>query len=452
MIKNAHRCDATAPALGMQLAGVAAAAALTVTGVSNAAALDLSNESGLITETVASRDRLRFYDDIKKYGAEAVGERDRKFVLPDGVRAGNFILSPWVEEAIAYDDNIFGTATGQQQDWRSELRAALGVQSQLPRHVLDFNLGAKMVSFLDHSDQDYINGSASVRGGLHIDHAHTLAITASSDLDHEERHELTASRAAAEPVPVWRNGATIGLTRDAGRLYGTLSFSAETLDFQDVKAIDGSRLDQDNRDQTIFSGQLRTAYRFSPGYEGVAKIRALRTTNGGDAALSLDSNGYEALAGVSWETNPLLKWELLGGMGWRDYDRAGLDTLQTHLIEGHVRWLPTQRLSLYGTARYNIDDTIGADDSGRINHEGRLRGEYEIFHDLVATAGAGITQSDFIGTTRTDLALEASAGLQYFYSKNTLFTLDYTYEDRQSNDEQFDLNRNVVRFGGRLRF
>ena len=452
MIKSPYRYDTAAPTLGLQLAGVAAVAALSVTAAPGAMALDLNSESGLITETVASRDRLKFYDNIKKYGAEAISERDRKFALPDGVRAGNFIVFPWIEEALAYDDNIFGTATDKQQDWRSELRAAVNVQSQLPRHVLDFNLGAKMVSYLDHSDQDYVNGTAGLRGALHIDHANTVAIAILSELDHEERHEVTAPRSAGEPVPVFRNRATVGVTHDAGRLYGTVSFTAENQNFSDINAIDGSRLDQDTRDQTVLSGQVRAGYRFSPGYEVIGKLRALRSSNAGDGTANRDANGYEALAGVAWETNPLLKWELLGGMGWRDYDRADLATLQTGLLEADVRWLPTQRLSLYGTAKYIIDDSIGAQDGGRISHEGLVRGEYEIFHDLVATAGAGLTQTDFLGATRTDLTLEANAGLQYFYTKNTLFTLDYTYENRQSNDNQFDLNRNVVRFGGRLRF
>jgi hypothetical protein len=453
MTKSHHRCDTAAAQTGWQLAGVAAAAAaMGVTGACPAAALDLSSESGLITETIASRDRLKFYDDIKKFGVEAVSERDRQFALPDGIRASTYILFPYADEALVYDDNIYGTATNKQRDWRSELSAALSAQSHLPRHVLDFNLGAKLVSYLDHPDQDYVNADAGLRSAIHIDHANTLGITAVTAFDHEERNEITAPLAAAEPVPVLRNRATVGLTHDAGKLYGTLSISAENQNFQDVRAIDGSKLDQDIRDQTIFSGQLRAGYRFSPGYEAIGKVRVLRATNDGDAVTDRDANGYEALAGIAWETNPLIKWELLGGMGWRDYDRADLDTLQTQLLEGHLRWLPTQRLSLYATAKYAIEDTIGAQDTGRISHAGTVRGEYEIFHDLVATAGAGINESDFIGQDRTDLTLSANAGLQYFYTKNILFTIGYSYENRQSTDDSFDLNRNQIRFGGRLRF
>jgi hypothetical protein len=452
MTKTFHRCDTAAPNLGMQLAGVAAVAALSVGGAPSALALDLSTETGLITETVANRDRLRFYDSIKKYGAEAVSERDRKFALPDGVRVGNYTLSPWVEEAIVFDDNIYGTATDKQADWRSEFSTAVSAKSQLPRHVLDFNVGAKLVSYLEHSDQDYANADASVRGALHIDHANTLGVSVSTALDHEERSAITAPLAAAEPVTVYSHRATIGLTHDVGRLYGTLSVGAEYQDYDDVKTIDGSHLDQDTRDQLVLNGQLRAGYRISPGYEIVGKSRVIRTTNDGDAGTDRDVTGYEALAGVSWETNPLIKWELLGGVGWRDYDRADLDTLRTELFEGHMRWLPTQRLSLYATAKYTIDDSIGAQDNGRILHQGTVRGEYEIFHDLVATAGAGISEIDFIGEDRKDLVFEANAGLEHFYSKNVLLTVDYSYQNRDSNNDNFDLNRNVVRFGGRLRF
>ncbi|MFN3868973.1 MAG: hypothetical protein ACK4MF_07910, partial [Hyphomicrobiaceae bacterium] len=36
----------------------------------DAVALDLDGTDGLITETIASRERLKDYDNIKKYGAE----------------------------------------------------------------------------------------------------------------------------------------------------------------------------------------------------------------------------------------------------------------------------------------------------------------------------------------------------------------------------------------------
>ena len=45
-----------------------------------------------------------------------------------------------------------------------------------------------------------------------------------------------------------------------------------------------------------------------------------------------DTWGYEALAGLAFETNPLLKWRILGGFGVRDYDQANSANIATIFI------------------------------------------------------------------------------------------------------------------------
>jgi hypothetical protein len=158
------------------------------------------------------------------------------------------------------------------------------------------------------------------------------------------------------------------------------------------------------------------------------------------------------LMGLSLETNPLLKWQVIGGYGIRDYDRKDLETIATYLLEGSVRWIPTQKLSLYATGRRVIDDALGAEDGGRISTSLELRGEYEIYHDLVAVGTAGIIKGEFLGLNRTDLTYAAGAELQYYYTKNMLFTLGYEYDQRDSTQDDSDMTRHQVRLGGRLRF
>ena len=431
---------------------IGAAAALTVAAASQAHALDLNAEPGLITETVASRDRLKYYDNLKIYGVESVSERPRVYAMPDGVRLGNFLAFQSVEETAVYDSNIFGTATNAEADWRSELKAALSVQSQLPRHQLLFNLNGKLVNYLNNPDQDHADGDAHIRGSIDVDHANAISASLNTEYKHEDLSASTVSRNAGEPIPVWRNGISAGWTHDAGLLYGTWSATAENRDYFSVKALDGSTLDQNFRDQTMYSTTLRGGYRFSPGYEAIGKVRAVRLTNEGDETTDRDSYGYEALAGVGWETNPLVSWMLIGGYGIRDYDRTDLDRLATYLVEGQVRWLPTQRLSLYATARRTIDDELGASDSGRINTSLDVRAEYDIYHNLVAVAAAGWQEGEFIGVDRTDTTFSAGAELQYFYTKNMLFTLGYEFDRRDSTQDDFDLDRHQVRIGGKLRF
>jgi hypothetical protein len=437
---------------GAQVIGAAAVAALTVVGTTPVTALDINAEPGLLTETVGTRDRLKYYDSSKIYGAASVSEKPRVFLMPDGVRLGSFLTFPSVTETGIYDTNIFGSAKNPEADWRSELKAAVSSQSQFSRHQLLFNVDGTLVNYLENTDQDHVDGGAHIRGSFDIDHANAVAASVHTELKHEDRSASTASRDAAEPVPVWTNTISAGITHDVGKLYGTISATAQTSDYFSVKAFDGSKLNQDYRDQTLYSGTLRAGYRFSPGFEAIGKLRTLRATNEGDAITDRDSYGYEATTGLSFETNPVLKWALVGGYGIRDYDRNDLDTFATYLVEGQVEWQPTQRLTLYGTARRTIDDALGAEDGGRVSTAIELRAEYELYHDLVGAITASAIEGEYIGLDRTDYNYSAGTELNYFYTKNMLLTLGYEYGSRNSSQDDFDLTRHQVRLGGKLRF
>lgn len=408
------------------------AAAVTVVSFHPALAFDLDGQNDLITETVASK--------------------KPEHTEPEGRRVGNFFVLPAIGEKLVYDDNIFSATEGTVADIRLETTPTLFVQSRLPRHAIDLSLAGKIVSYAENTDQNYENVLGKARGALHFDHAHTLSALVLSSLDHEEIGESTASLAAAEPVPVVKNRASIGFTRDVGRLFGTLSATAESSDFGSVEAKDGSRLNQDERDQKIYSSELRTGYRFSPGYEFVGKLRGLRQINEPDETGDRNATGYEALAGLAFETNPILSWRLIGGYGVREFDRSSLDGIGSYLVEGKVQWLPTDRLKLFATLRREILDDLGATDSGRIDTSVLGRMEYEIKHDLAFKLGAELTGTEFIGSARQDRTGKVNASVEYEYTRNWLFILGYQFQNRDSNDNQFDNNRNRFSVGAKLRF
>lgn len=417
-----------------------------------AMALDLDADGGLITETVASRDRLRTYDNIKQYGAETVSSRDRAFVQPDGLRAGNYQIFPSIGTAVVFDDNLLGTNLERISDFRSEVTPQIKFQSQLPRHVLDLSLGGKIVNHLNQTDQDYASANARLDGALHFDHAHTISLNALAALEHEERSDITSPRDAGGPVEVHHSRLLGGFTRDVGRLYGTFSGGFERWDYQDTISGTGTPLDQDSRDLDVVSAQLKLGYRFSPGYEIVGKLRALKQWNRGDAVSDYDGIGYEAMAGVAFETNPLLRWRLLGGYGIREYEQASINSIASSLIEGQVQWLATQRMTIYGTASRSIVDRMGSELGGRVETLVRGKIEYELAHNLVATLDAELKDSDFIGVARQDRSWSARIGLDYYYTKNWLFTFGYEHQFRDSNDNDYDLTRNRFTVGAKLRF
>lgn len=430
---------------------IVVAAATFITG--KAVALDLDGNQGLITDTIANRERLKDYDNIKSYGAERVlQDRDRTYVNPEGFRAGNYLILPSVGTDVIFDDNIFGRDADKISDIRFELTPEVKFTSRLPRHVLNFSLDGKIVSYEENTDQNYENIKAVADGALHFDHAHTLAVHFLSELAHEERGSITAPLTARGPIPVFHNHITAGITRDVGKLYGTLSATAESFDYQDVRAVNGSELDQDGRDTEIISGQLRAGYRFSPGYEFVSKLRMLRQYNAGIGEFSMDSMGYEVLGGLAFETNPLLRWRILGGVGLREFDATEVDNVVTSLAEGQVEWLPTQRMTVYGNLRREIIDTVGAENGGRIQTSVDGRVDYDVYNNIVLSLSGGYSQAEFIGSTRSDETLTGRIGVQYFMNKNWLFTFAYEHEFRDSTNDVFDATRNRYLIGAKLQF
>ncbi len=417
-----------------------------------ALALDLSAEPYLMTETVAARDRLKSYDRVKVFGADRVKDHDHFFGQPLGIREGNFFFYPSLDASAAFNDNLYGTHFNPVSDFRFETQPVLRVQSQLPRHAVSLIAGAKNVSYLENTDQNYTNLHAIASGALHIDHANMLSVAAGSALEHEERREITSPLGAAEPVTYQRHSVTAGYTHDVGRLYGTLSGTAAWLDYGSVQGNDGSILDQDYRDQATFSTQLRTGYRISPGFEVLSKLKLIRRENEDTGIEDRSSTGYEATVGLAMETDPLLRWFFVGGYGIRDFDDTGIGTVGAYLVEGSFEWLVTRKVTTYGSVSQYLDDTLGADDLGHIQTEAKLGMDYEIYHNLVAKAGVGFTRAELVGADRTDDVLEASLGLDYYVSPSWVLGLDYRYQDRQSTDDDFTMQRNTIKLSAKYRY
>ncbi len=367
-----------------------------------ATALDLSDEGLGREDTVAFRDGLRKWDNAKRFGAERVVDRDRTMYQPDGVRAGNYVVYPTIGATVLFDDNIYATNKNRASDVRFEIVPVVRAKSDLPRHILDFAVGAKLTEYLRHDELNTADFRFNMDGALHFDNAHTLSFSLLSALDHEDRAAPDAPKNAAEKTGVFHNRAIIGLKRDAGRLWASFSTSFERWDFQDVKARDGSTIDQNLRDTQVAAAQARLGYRFSPGFEIQGKLRALRQDNFGATAVDFSAYGYEAIAGVSAEVSPLLRWRLLGGYGIRDYDSSSMRTAGNALLEAEIQWLPTQLLTFTTTARRAYAEGILGDGAGgRMDNSISAKADYEVFRNLVFTLGGEYRESEFFSEFQT---------------------------------------------------
>ncbi len=408
--------------------------------------------SELITETIARRERNKDYYTKKRRGATAVNDQSRSFAAPEGIHLGQSFVFPSLSIRSTYDDNIFRSNANKESDLKTIIAPSVHLHSDLPRHKLDFSLSGRIVTFIENSDQNHEDYAANLRGALHFDHATTLSATLITGLSHEERGGQTAPFNAAEPIPVFHHRASAGITRDVGRLYGTLSGRVERWDYQDIRARNGTRLDQDHRDLDAIGARLLMGYRISPGFEVLGSVSGNRLENEGVGAQDFDGNHADVRAGIAFEASPLLNFELLAGYGMRNFDDADKETISTAVFGGRVEWLPTRRMTVRGNVARNISEAPDANGGTFINTQVGAELDYEIYHNLIGRSGVSYNKSEFTSSNREDVTLSANVGLQYLYSKNMQFTAGYQYVQRNSTDTNFDANNNRFMVGAKLQF
>ena len=117
-----------------------------------------------------------------------------------------------------------------------------------------------------------------------------------------------------------------------------------------------------------------------------------------------------------------------------------------------MQWLPTQRVTVYGTVSRAIVDTLSADAGGRVETAFHGRLDYDLWYSAVLRFDVEVSEADFTGADRRDRTYGARIGIDYYYTKNWLFSLGYEHQFRDSTDDAFDMSRNRFTVGAKLRF
>lgn len=392
------------------------------------------------------------WDSAQQFGAVAVRDRAYTAFQPDGLRLGNYLLFPTIGYATAYDDNVTGEQIKKIADWRHELSATIKFESHLPRHLLDFMTGIKAVTFQRNDHMEHIDGFATVRWRFDFDHAHSFYGYASTELTHEEElgdERPTSTRRAPQ---VLKTKAEAAFKRDAGRLHVAAGARYQAWDYSDATTFSGLNVDQDGRDAWILSPFVRWGFRMSPGYTLVGEVMGHHQENRGADGVDRDARGIEALAGVDFELTRLLKASLKGGYRFQDYRQANLDDISAPVWDARLQWLVSPLVTLTFGAQRSIFATTFGDSSGRLESIYSAKIEYEMWRNLLWTAEAQYRASDFVGTDRTDELYVGRIGAEYAHTKNWLFTFEYEHQNRQSSLNSFDITKNRVMLGTKLRF
>lgn len=393
------------------------------------------------------------YDDAKQYGAVSVNDTDRPLFKPQGIRIGNYIVSPEIGYATAFSDNIYGSSTSRSSGFRHELSGGVKFTSDLPRHLLDFMVAGRGVAVQDHSDMNFVDLRASMRFRIDIDRNHNIFGSAMRERVHEETITYETPTNARRPIEIVRTRAEAGVMRDVGRVSMTTGARFEQWNFKDVEAYGGSTLDQDYRDLSILSPFVRLGYRPSPGYRLLAEGELnFQRAPGAGSGLDHDARGYRVLAGVEMELSPLVRLVLKGGHGAMQFSNSALQDVSMPIGEARVEWLVTPRLTLHAGAARTLEPVTIVATSARESTKYFAGADAELLNNLVLRAGIERRYNSYFGATTPDQLMIGRISLEYAHTTNWLFTAGYENRLRILGLPETEARENRVTVGVKYRY
>src|SRR5882724_468198 len=308
--------------LGLKIApGPAAAIVLGLGSPANAQAIPWTNEqiaspwnAQRIFEPSAQPD-LTNPDSREEIPPEdmPVKTRQQPGYEPVGIRAGSWMFNPSLISGGFFDSNVFSSNTSKRSDVAAVFEPSLRAHTPWERNGIDLRLDAQSTVYRQNPGLDQTN--ASLKGKAWFDIAHDLAVLTNFQAAHlnEGVGTLSSPSNAVQPTPYNFLSGDVSLRKQFNRLATSIGVRTDSYEFGTTRAQDGTIINQSSRDGQIYSVHGRVDYALSSMLGWFSAVEGNERNIRGTPGHTLDSQGYRALSGFSFELTKLISAEFGAG-------------------------------------------------------------------------------------------------------------------------------------------
>jgi hypothetical protein len=374
--------------------------------------------------------------------------------VPTGIRLGTFVVLPEVEIGGAGYSNVFNAPDGQA-DAAIELRPSVRVVSDWRRHAAEMTATGGASFFNDFDSEDERSYRLESRGRLDVSRRTNVESLFSYDVTQETRGSADATVGTADRADIATTTSALALNHRLNRLSVQLRGMAEDVDAGSASAAGGGTISNDDQDLRTLSGAGRLTWEFKPTLFVFGEIEVARREFEQAAAsdgVRRDANGSRFRDGLSFgNTSQILRGEFSLGFGQEDLDDPRLRDVDGILVDANLAWRPTRLTSLLFTARSDIDTTRVAGSGGARDKQVGLEVRHAARRNLIGSAGLNYNRRDYDGVSLLELTWTATAGVEYFASRNMSLFARYQHTWFDSSALSADYEADVVRVGMRWR-
>jgi len=389
----------------------------------------------------------------------SVYERSRPDYSAPGARTGSFMFLPTIEGGLKYNSNIFASragptnlVTGEIDDFIVQIKPGFNLNSDWNQHFFSVFANADIARYIDNSREDFEDINLGARGRIDISRGTSFNYGASySDL-HEDRGSPDNIGRAAEQTIYKTFKANAGFVRDLALVSLAVDGNYENVNYDDAALVGGNVLNNDDRDRERWEGSLRLGYEVDEYYETFIRFKANSVTYDNsqeDGGPQRNSDGYEIVAGATFDITGKSQGEFFGGYVAQNYDSDSLSNIGDFTFGASLLWNPTGLTSVRGSVSRSVVETIVSERvagnnvfaAGILGTRFSLEMEHELQRNVLLKGTASYTRQNYENISRSDDMYAASLGLRYLLNRNFAVDASYNFDSMDTTETGQDFKR-----------
>ena len=380
--------------------------------------------------------------------------RDADAYEPLGLRLGSVYVSPAIEQSVGYDSNP-GEVQGGKGSRALRTDAEVKLRSDWSSDELTGDLRGSYFYFPDVRGADRPDGDGKL----------DLRLDATKDFDilTEIRGSLTTQQPDSVNLPVatksrplvYGYGTSVAVNYHPGYWHFTLRGNIDRAEYANAALLDGTVIDQSDRDLTQYELRARLGYDASPSFRPFIEARA--DTRQYDRAFDFSgfartSDGVAGLVGTGIEFTRTLTGEIAAGYGHRGYEDVRLKDLSGPLTEASLTWAVTPLTTITLKNSTQFVETTLAGSPGALERQIGLEISHALLRNFIITGGIGWTRDHYETNVETDTSFTAGLRAQWKLNRNLVIKASFLHTHEISNVPGRGYGENLYLIGARFQY
>jgi hypothetical protein len=363
---------------------------------------------------------------------------------PVGIRAGSWMFTPTLISGGFYDSNVFSSDTLKRSDVAAVFEPSLRAHTLWEQHGVDLTLDEQSTVYQANSGLNQTN--ASLKGNAWFDIAHDLTLLTNFQVAHLNVGvgTLSSPSGAVQPTPYNLLSGDVTLRKQYNRLTASIGFRTDSYDYGSTKAQNGSIIDESGLDGQIYSVHGRVDYALSPTLGWFTGVEGNQRDIRGTPGQPLDSQGYRALFGFTFELTHLITGEFGAGYVQQQFVDPTIGTIAGPSYRAILTWSPTRLLDVHFKAEQIVTEISDTSSSGVLANAMQLGFDYELRRNVILSLNGGYETDRFFGEIRTDHVISTDARIKYLINRFAAISLYHQYIARDSNAPTFSFDKQLV--------